>query len=242
MAAVNYGLDSPHRVRQMFGRGAWWLAFAVAIWFMNRQQYPGPAITLLFLLGVIGAAFLAAGAYMVWSSRAGKLALRDRLLDSLAPKDGEKILDAGCGLGLMAIGAAKRIKSGKITAVDSWNPQMISGSSSDAVRDNAKLEGVADRIRVESGDLRNLAYSEGAFDAAVSVVALRHMADEGDRDQSVREMYRVLKPGGRLLIFDVANVSRYAEILRDCGAVEVTVKPEGFLWCLPARSVTARKA
>lgn len=238
----DYGLDSPLHVRRMFGRGAWSLAFALLVWFMNRTEYPGPAITLLLVLGALGLVCISAGWYMVWSSRTGKLALRERLLDALALKDGERVLDAGCGKGLMAIGAAKRMKAGKVTAVDTWNPLAVSGNSSDAVRENAKLEGVADRVRVESGDLPKLMYPDGSFDAVVSSLALHFMADEPDRDQSVRETYRVLKPGGRLLIFDVAHTARYAEILRDCGAADVTVKPEGFLWCLPNRSVAARKA
>jgi len=239
---ADYGIDSPHRSRQMFTRGGWWLAIALAVWFMNRQEYPAPAARLLAALGLLAIVFFAVGAYMIWSSRTGKLALRDRLLDAVALNDGDKVLDAGCGLGLMAIGAAKRMKSGKVTAVDSWSPLMISGKGSDGVRDNAKLEGVADRVRVEKADLRKLVYPEGNFDAVISVMSLHHLADEPDRDQAVREFYRVLKPAGWLLIFDIAYVNRYADILRECGASDVNVKSEGFLWCRPNRSVTARKA
>lgn len=239
--APDYGLDSPLHVRQMFGRGAWSVALAIGVWVMNRQEYPGPSLTLLLVLGALGAVFFATGWYMVWSSRTAKLALRERLLDALALQDGEKLLDAGCGRGAMAIGAAKRVKTAKVTAVDVWNPLAVSGNSSDAVRENAKLEGVSDRVRVESGDLRKLVYPSGNFDAVISVLALHHMADEPDRDQSVRELQRVLKPGGRLLIFDVAHAGRYAEILRESGAEDVAVKPEGFLWCKPSKTVTARK-
>ncbi len=58
---------------------------------------------------------------MVWSSRVAKLKLRDRLLDSLALKGDEKILDVGCGRGLLLIGAAKRLKTGKATGIDVWS-------------------------------------------------------------------------------------------------------------------------
>ena len=57
----------------------------------------------------------------------------------------------------------------------------------------------------------------------------------------VREALRVLKPDGRLVIFDTAETGYYAEVLRAAGTKEVTLSPWSFLWCLPSRSVAARK-
>jgi arsenite methyltransferase len=237
----DYGLDSPRLVRSMFGRGGWTLAAGLAVWFVNRAEYPGPAAQLLGLLAAIALVFFGIGGCMVWSSRAGKLRERDRLLDALELSGTEKILDAGCGRGLMAIGAAKRLKSGRVTGVDVWNPQDLSGNSAEAAKANAKIEGVAERVRFESGDLRQLVFPENNFDVAVSFAALRHIADEPFRDQAVREMYRVVKPGGRILIFDAFHTGRYAQVLRECGATDVALSPWSVLWCAPSRSVTARK-
>ena len=50
---------------------------------------------------------------------------------------------SACGRGLLAIGAAKRLKTGKVTGIDVWNPQELSGNSADAAKENAKAEGVA---------------------------------------------------------------------------------------------------
>src|SRR5579863_522784 len=235
------GLDSPLLVRSMFSRGGWTLAAGLLLWFQNRVEYPGPAAALLAVLAAIALVFFGIGGFMIWSSRVGKLRMRDRQLDMLALAGTEKVLDAGCGRGLMAIGAAKRLKSGRVTGVDVWNPQALSGNSAEAAKANAKIEGVADRVRFETCDLRKLVYPENNFDVAVSFAAIHNFSDEEDRDQAVREMYRVLKPGGRLLIFDTFHTGRCAKILRECGAADIALSPWGVLWCAPSRSVTARK-
>jgi arsenite methyltransferase len=237
----DYGLDSPILVRSMFSRGGWTLAAGLAVWFVNRAEYPGPAAQLFGVLAAIALVFFGIGAFMIWSSRVGKLRVRDRLLDALELAGTEKVLDAGCGRGLMAIGAAKRLKSGRVTGVDVWNPQDLSGNSADAAKANAKIEGVADRVRFEICDLGKLVFPENNFDVAVSFAAIHHLADEPVRDQAVREMFRVLKPGGRLLIFDTFHAGRYATVLRECGAADIALSPWGVLWCMPTRSVTARK-
>jgi ubiquinone/menaquinone biosynthesis C-methylase UbiE len=178
---------------------------------------------------------------MVWSSRVAKLQLRDRLLDSLALKGEEKVLDVGCGRGLLVIGAAKRLKSGKATGIDVWNPQDLSGNSPDSAKANAKLEGVADRVRIENCDARKLPYPDGNYEVVMSSLALHNIPEREEREQALREMWRVLKPGGRLLIFDILHTGRYAQVLREAGAKDVSLSPMGFLWCLPTRSVVAKK-
>jgi len=237
----DYGLDSPLVVKSMYSRAAWTFAFGLALWFMNRNEYPGPAASLVVALALLAALFASAGWFMTWSSRTGKLRLRDQLLGQLSLTGDEKVLDAGCGLGLMSVGVAKRLKNGKVTAVDVWDPHALSGNSAEAARANAKREGVGDRVRFEEADLRKLVYPAENFDVVLSAFALHWLADEPDRDQAVRELFRVLKPGGRLLIADTMHVGRYVQILRESGAGDVTVQGRGFLWCLPVKSVAARK-
>src|ERR1700719_3280826 len=156
----DYGLDSPLLVRSMFSRGGWTLAAGLLVWFQNRIEYPGPAAALLAVLAALALVFFGVGGFMIWSSRVGKLRMRDRLLDAFEFAGTEKVLDSGCGRGLVTIGAAKRLKSGRVTGVDVWNPQDLSGNSADAAKANARIEGVADRVRFEMCDLRKLVFPE----------------------------------------------------------------------------------
>jgi arsenite methyltransferase len=84
-------------------------------------------------------------------------------------------------------------------------------------------------------------YPEKSYDVTMSALAIHNLGERENRDQAVRELWRVLKPGGRLLILDVFHVGEYASVLREAGAEGVTVSPHGFLWCLPTKSVMAAK-
>ena len=237
----DYGQDAPVVVKRMFTRGAWAVGVAIAMWLVNHEQYPEVSANIATVLGIIGAIFWGQGAFMIWSSRVAKLALRDRLLDSLDFKGDEKVLDVGCGRGLMLIGAAKRLKSGKATGIDIWNQADQSGNSADATRQNAKLEGVSERVRIENGDARKLVYPDSNYDVVVSTLAIHNISEKADRDDAIREMWRVLKPGGRLLIYDIFHTGAYEKVLRAQGATDVTLSGMAFLWCIPSRSLLARK-
>jgi arsenite methyltransferase len=237
----DYGLDAPRTVHSMFSRAGWTIAIALVLYIVNRSDYPGPAARMCGVLALIGFVFLGVGAIMVWSSRVAKLRLRDQLLDSLALRGDERILDVGCGRGLLAIGAAKRLKNGKVIGIDVWNPFDLSGNSPEAAKANAKLEGVAEKVRIENGDAQKLVYPDNHYDVVVSSLALHNIPEQDARAQAVREMVRVLKLGGKLAIFDLFRTGEYAEVLRAAGAKDVELSKTSFLWCVPGRSLAARK-
>ena len=238
---VDYGLDAPGIVRDMFVRGGWFLAFGFAFWFMNHVEFPGPAMSLLTALGLVGLGFVVVGAVMTWSSRTAKLTLRDEILDAADIKGDEKILDVGCGRGLLLIGAAKRLKSGRATGVDVWDVRDQKDNSSESTRENAKLEGVADKVRVESGDVRKLVYPEANFDVVVSNLVVHNLPGADEQERAIREMYRVLKPGGRLAMYDILKTREYVKVLESCGAQNVTLGSMRWLWMVPGWMLTARK-
>jgi arsenite methyltransferase len=235
VAQPDYGLESRITVRRMFSRGAWAIAWGVTLFLINRSDYPAPAAHILIALGLLGLGFVAVGMVMVQSSRVTRFQARDRILDSLALKGDERVLDVGSATGLMLIGVAKRLKSGRVTGLD------LSGEA-DIAKENAKLEGVGDRLqRIDVCETPKFVYPDNHYDVVVSMLALRNAGESGVREQLVREMVRVLKPGGRLAIYDVLHTGEYAEALRAAGAQSVELSPVSWPWCLPTRTVTARK-
>jgi SAM-dependent methyltransferase len=238
---LDYGIDAPHRLKSFLSRGAWTIVFALVVYWNSRVEFPGPALTFSGAVVLIGIGFLAVGYGMLWSSRTGKLRLRDQLVDSLALEGTERVLDAGCGLGLLGIAIAKRLKSGKVIACDTWNPKRLRQATAEKARENAKLEGVAEKIRFENLDWAKLTYPDANFDIVVSAFAIHELADAEDRARAVREIFRVLKPGGRIVIHDVLHAREYAKVLTQAGAQDVVTGAASYLWLLPAQAVSARK-
>jgi len=214
----DYGLDAPGVVRNLAIGGAAALVLAAAAfplgWVPLARMAAGVGIGWLFLAG-----------WMVWGSKVEKVRERDQLLDSLAWRGDEAVLDVGCGRGLLLIGAAKRLTTGKAVGVDIWQAEDLSGNRPEATQENARLEGVSDRVEVKDGDARRLSFADGTFDVVVSKEVLHNIYNAAERDTAVREIARVLKPGGRLLIGDVRHTGRYAQVLRQSGLEEVRRSP-----------------
>ena len=215
----DYGIDAPGVVRNLAIGGAAALVLAAVAfplgWAPLASMATGAAIGCLFGAG-----------WMVWGSKVEKVRERDRLLDSLPWRGDEAVLDVGCGRGLLLIGAAKRLTTGKAVGVDIWQAEDLSGNRPEATQENARLEGVSDRVEVKDGDARRLPFADGTFDVVVTKEVLHNIYNAAERDTAVREIARVLKPGGRLLIGDVRHTGRYAQVLRESGLEDVRRSPE----------------
>jgi len=236
----DYGIDAPKTVRWLATRGALLALFGVIVFNVNQVSNPQAAHTIGSMTFFPGLGFLLGAAVMVWSSKFGKLQLRDEMLDSISWSGSEKVLDGGCGRGLMLIGAAKRLsKSGRATGCDIWTSD-LSGNTLAAVSMNAKTEGVADRVKIDTADLRKLPYAEASFDVVLSSLAIHNIRGPEGRELAVKELLRVLKPGGTLLILDIFQTPNYAKMLEERGA-SVTVSGLKLLWCLPTRWLRATK-
>ena len=173
------------------------------------------------LLGVpLISSGLACGAmagWMICSSKFGKVREREAYLDLLEWRGDERVLDVGCGRGLFLIGAAKRLTTGRAIGIDIWQAEDLSGNKPAATLNNAMIEGVADRVEVQTADARKLPFDDASFDVVLSSVALHNIYNAGERQTAVREIARVLNVGGRVLIVDVRHIRHNARTLRDAG-------------------------
>jgi arsenite methyltransferase len=236
----NYGLDAPGVVRNIAVIGAALALLGVLsnfvpstgalAWLRPAQgMFWSPAI---FLLGTAGA--------MVWGSRVGKLRFRDRVLDAIPWRGDEHVLDVGCGHGLMLIGAAKRLTTGRAIGIDLWQKEDQAGNSPEATMANARLEGVADRVEVKDGDARTIPFADASFDVVLSSWALHNIYDPEQRAVAVREIARVLKPGGRAALVDIRYTTQYAEVLTAAGLDTRRTGPS-LLFVVPTFTVWATK-
>lgn len=169
----------------------------------------------------VGLACLGMAVYMAWSSKFGKLGERDRLLDRLGLKGDERVLDVGCGRGLMLIGAAKRLTTGNAIGVDIWQAEDLSGNRPEATLENVRREGVEGRVRIETADMRALPFPDASFDVIVSKAAIHNLYQRADRVKALSELARVLAPKGQLLIDDIRHLGEYAAELRARNLVDI---------------------
>ena len=241
MPKPDYGLDAPKLVRRFAIRGVLFMAFAGFLYYSNRNTSPGAAVAIASMLLAVGVTFAMIAVIMVWSSRVTKPKVIQRILDSIPWRGDENVLDVGCGRGLFLVAAAKKLKSGKATGVDIWRSEDLSGNTAEAAMKNAKAEGVANRIKIENTDARKLPFGANTFDVVVSSLAIHNIDGSAERAKALREIARVLKPGGYLAILDIFHTGEYAKLLAQLGLSDVQLSPLTFLWCVPTRTLTARK-
>src|SRR5436190_683009 len=214
--APDYGIDAPQVVRNLLIVAALGVIALIArllgVWSGQDQiaVVARPLISAGLGCGVMGL-------WMLYDSKIGKLREREQYLDKIAWRGDERVLDVGCGLGLFLIGAAKRLSTGRAVGIDKWQQEDLSGNSAAGTLNNAMIEGVADRVEVHTGDARKLPFDDASFNVVLSSNALHNIYNAGERQTAVREIARVLKSGGRVLIVDVRHTRQYASTLRDAG-------------------------
>ena len=121
-------------------------------------------------------------------------AFRRRIVDEAPPKPGDSVLDCGCGTGTLAV-VAKRIvgPGGRVEGIDLSKDQLKIATK------KAIAEGLD--IEFQEGSIDELPFRDNEFDAVFSTLMLHHVPEEVKKG-AFREMRRVLKPGGKIVIAD----------------------------------------
>lgn len=218
---ADYGFDAP-KVPVFVGLGG--LA-AVIVAVVSGLQGWGVLPTVWF--GLAAVANLAGAGLFIYTTRRGKHHAWAKILDSIAWRGDETILDLGCGRGAVLIATARRLPGGRAIGVDIWNSGDQSGNSIEVARRNAALEGVADRVQLETADIRDLPFADASFDAVLSSLALHNIHAAGDRRRALAQAVQVLRPGGRLLVADIMHLKEYRRELERLGLEELKVRELG---------------
>src|SRR5689334_9355034 len=104
----DYGVDAPGTVRNLllFGSAGLivWVTAALGLWSGKVSHFDLASIGI-----ATGITLTVTGLWMIWVSKVGKVRARERLLDRHTWTGTERVLDVGCGRGLMLIGAARRL-------------------------------------------------------------------------------------------------------------------------------------
>ena len=121
---------------------------------------------------------------------------RRRALKEIVDGTPQQILDVACGTGDSTIAIARAAGSGsRVTGVD------ISEGMMALVMRKAAHEGVHDRIRLQVADGENLPFAEGSFHRVFCAFGIRNFEH---KELGLKEFYRVLKPGGKVVILELS--------------------------------------
>ena len=240
MSHADYGIDAPPVVRNLAFIGT--LGIILGIIF-SRVTILSPILTALLRSWGIwaGGSMLITSLLMVWSSKAGKLRKRAMLIESLRLKGNETVLDVGCGRGLLLNEAAKHLPNGKAIGVDLWQKMDQSGNKPEVTWQNARAEGVAERVEIKTGDMRELPLPDASVDAVVASLSIHNIPNKEGRAKAIQEIHRVLKPGGQIALLDFMATDEYFATLRSIGWKDVQVSGLSFWMFPPVRVVSGRK-
>ena len=121
---------------------------------------------------------------------------RKKAIKALAPYQPQSLLDIATGTGDFAILAAQMLRPQKLVGAD------ISEGMMEIGRQKVKALALDNVVTFEKEDCLNLSYQSDTFDAVTAAFGIRNFAD---LDAGLREMYRVLKPGGHLSIIELTT-------------------------------------
>jgi ubiquinone/menaquinone biosynthesis C-methylase UbiE len=111
--------------------------------------------------------------------------------------------------------------------IDLWRDEDQAENSPEALEANARLEGVADRIRIDTGDARQLPYPNTGFDVVLSHWVIHDLAEAADRRKALDEMLRALGPHGVIVLANIANIREYRTCLTSKGVTDVRTVVDG---------------
>jgi len=240
----DYGFDGDFRLIPAAGQAAIAGTIVAALVALTALEIAAGRTVAAAVTGLIAVGLSLSTASYVFTTRVGKFKVWARILADLGLRGDEDLLDLGCGRGAVLLAAAKLLPAGRTVGIDLWRADQT-GNAPEATLRNAETEGVAARVTLRSGDMTSLPFEDHSFDVIVSSLAIHNIPNAAGRQAAIDEAVRVLRPGGRILIADLAFTRTYVARLRSQGLTETTRRNLGWrVWWgapwFPTRLVTAR--
>ena len=131
---------------------------------------------------------MSAGIHRIW---------KNAMMDWLAPRDGQQLLDVAGGTGDIAFRFLDRAPKARVTVCDMTESMLVEG------RKRAEAEALADRLSWVTGDAMALPFADDSFDRYTISFGIRNVTRIPD---ALAEAFRVLRPGGRLMVLEFSQL------------------------------------
>jgi demethylmenaquinone methyltransferase / 2-methoxy-6-polyprenyl-1,4-benzoquinol methylase len=126
---------------------------------------------------------------------------KDAMMDWLGPRPGQRLLDVAAGTGDVAFRFLKRAPGSQAVVLDMTESMLIEG------RRRAEADSMADRLDWVVGDAMALPFPDNSFDVYTISFGIRNVTRI---DDALREAFRVLRPGGRLMVLEFSRIPNEA--------------------------------
>ena len=121
--------------------------------------------------------------------------MRQSIIDLVELKPGDAVLDTGCGTGTLLMTAERQLGSvGRFEGTDAAHEM--------TTRAQQKADQAGLTARFRPGLIEDIDFADNEFDVAMNTLVMHHLPDE-EKEKGIQEMYRVLKPNGRIIIVDI---------------------------------------
>lgn len=207
-----------------YGIDAWYvpaLSAAGAIFFIVltiKQSAPSKYIDIVFAIGLTLQVI-----FYLHTSLRGKFRIWRRLVAQLPTPPG-RVLDVGCGRGMVLITALTAYQHAEGVGLDLWRSRDQTGNDPLTTMENAQLNHVEKRVQLVTESMADMSLPSDSFDAVLANVAIQNIKSRDGRRDAVANIYRVTKPGGQIRIVDIQFIKEYRDDLVALGAIDVKTK------------------